>query len=245
MNTPMSTRVIAALAVAFALAALPAQAAVTVKGATIFDDNPRASWLDRYAEARQGPETVEKITQSFPVGDAGALDLTGISGEVRITVGGGRDIKIDATKRVRHRDATEAKRLLGELRVDMTHVGNRLEVRTIYPRTRGGTRGVSASVDYVIVVPANTSVTTKNISGNILIAGVKGEVRAETISGDVDVSQTPNLAVARTVSGSVKARDIGGATTLTLSTISGSVIATGLKVRALECGSVKIGRAHV
>ena len=233
-----SARNIAAFAVAFALIALPARAAVTVKGTTLFDDNPRASWLDRYAEARQGPETTEKLNQSFSVGDNGALDLSGISGDVRITVGTGKDIRIDATKRVRHRDANEAKRLLGELRVETTQVGNRVEVRTIYPRSRYDNRGVSASVDYVIVVPASTAVATKNISGNIIIIGVKGEVRAETISGDVDISQTPNLALAKTVSGSVKAHDIGGATTLTLGTISGTVIATGLKVRALECGSV-------
>jgi DUF4097 and DUF4098 domain-containing protein YvlB len=235
----MRTRIVAAFAIAFALVAWPARAAVTVKGTTLFDDNPRASWLDRYAEARQGPETTEKVNQSFSVGDNGALDLSGISGDVRIMVGAGKDIKIEATKRVRHRDATEAKRLLSELRVETTQVGNRVEVRTIYPqRTRGSDHGISASVDYVIVVPASTAVATKNISGNITITGVKGEVRAETISGDVDISQTPNLALAKTVSGSVRAHDIGGATTLTLGTISGTVIATGLKVRALECGSV-------
>ena len=233
----MRTRIIAAAAIAFALVALPARAAVTVKG-TIFEDNPRASWLDRYAEARQGPETTDKVNLSFGVGENGALDLSGISGDVRITVGAGKDIKIEATKRVRHRDASEAKRLLDELRVEATQVGNRVEVRTIYPRTRGNERGVSASVDYVIAVPASTAVATKNISGNIIIVGVKGEVRAETISGDVDVSQTPNLALAKTVSGDVKAHDIGGATMLTLGTISGTVVATGLKVRALECGSV-------
>ena len=68
--------------------------------------------------------------------------------------------------------------------------------------------------------------------------GVRGEVRAETVSGDVDVVETPNLAIAKAVSGDVRARDIGTPTSLTLSTVSGSVIASALKVRTLEAGSV-------
>ena len=223
--------------IAFALVAGPAHAAVTVRGA-VADDNPRAGWLDRYTEARQGPETVDKVTQTFKVGAQGALDLTNISGDVRVTGGTGNEIKIDATKRVRHRDADEVKRLLNELRVEVSNVNGRVEVRTIYPRRRGDDHGVSARVDYIISVPAGASVATKNISGDITVTGVTGEVRIETISGDLDVSGTPNLAVAKTVSGDVRARDIGGATTLTLGTISGTLVASGLKVRSLECGSV-------
>ena len=224
---------------AFALVAAPAHAAVTVRGA-VPDDNPRAGWLDRYSEARQGPETVDKASQTFKVGTDGTLDLSNISGDVKITAGPGTEIKIDATKRIRHRDPEEAKRLMDQLKVETSNVNGRLEVRTIYPRRTGNylDRGISVRVDYVVTVPNGTSVTTKNISGNIVVTGVKGEVRIETISGDVDVSGTPNLALAKTVSGNVRARDIGGSTTLTLGTISGTLIATGLKVRALECGSV-------
>ncbi len=107
------------LGLALALGTSSAQAAVTARGA-FPDEGPRAGWLDRFAEARQGPETVDKVSQTFKVGADGSLDLTGISGEVRITGGGGGEIKVDATKRVRHRDPEQAKRLIAELRVDMT-----------------------------------------------------------------------------------------------------------------------------
>ncbi len=46
------------------------------------------------------------------------------------------------------------------------------------------------------------------------------------------------MAIAKTVSGNVTARDIGSQTALVLSTVSGTVIATGLKVRSLDAGSV-------
>jgi DUF4097 and DUF4098 domain-containing protein YvlB len=44
--------------------------------------------------------------------------------------------------------------------------------------------------------------------------------------------------MAKAVSGDVRARDIGADAPLTLSTISGNVIATALKVRTLEAGTV-------
>lgn len=235
----MRTRLPSCLIVASALiaSAIPAAAAVTTRGA-VPDDNPRASWLDRYQDSRQGPEQIDKITQTFKVGADGSLDLSGISGDVRVTGGSGSEIRVEATKRVRHRDADQAKRLLNDLRVEMTHVSSRVEVRTVYPRRNNSERGMSARVDYVVSVPTGVAVAVKSISGNVLVTAVRGEVRAETVSGDVDVSATPNVAVAKTISGNVSARDIGSANLLSLSTVSGTVIATGLKVRALEASTV-------
>lgn len=209
--------------------------AVTTRG--IFaDDNPRAGWLERYQESRQGPEQTERIVQVYKVTADGSIDVQNLSGDVRVSAGKGNEIQVEAIKRVRHREAEEGKRLLSALRVEITHVGNRVEVRTMYPNMRG--RSMSASVDYTITVPQNGMVNVKTISGDIGVSGVRGEVRADATSGDVSVSGTPNLTLAKTISGDVVARDITATGTLTLSTVSGSVIANGLKGRALEAGSV-------
>jgi len=204
------------------------------------DGTPRTLWLERFTEARQGPEETDRQVQTFKVGADGALDLSNISGDVQVTGGGGNEIRIEAVKRVRHRDASEARRLLQLLRVEAVQIGGRIEVRTLYPRRneQSGERGLSARVDYVVTVPVAAAVAVKTISGNAVVAKVDGEVRAETVSGDVSVTATPNVASARTVSGNVMARDVGGANTLSLSTVSGTVTASGLKARSLECGAV-------
>jgi hypothetical protein len=238
----MPNRLFTRLLVALALlaGASPASAAVTLRGMLLDDGGPRPGWFDRYQESRQGPETTDRVLQTFKVGADGALDLTGISGDVRVTGGTGNEIKVEATKRVRHKSPEQAKQLLADLRVEMANINGRVEIRTVYPRRSGygSERGISARVDYTIAVPAGVSVSVKSISGNVIVSGVRGEVRAETVSGDVDVNNAANVALAKTISGDVVARDIGGATTLVLSTISGTVIASGLKVRALEAGSV-------
>lgn len=232
----IDTRLLSTLMVAV-LATAPLAADSTPPGP---DANARrAAWLNRFAEARQGPEQTDRIVQAIKVGPDGALDLSNISGSVRVTGDGGTEIRIEATKRVRHRDEGEARRLLQQLRVDITTVGGRVEVRTTYPR-RGGRDSdrVSASVDYVVAVPAAAAVAVKTISGDVSVSRVAGEVRAEAVSGDVGVSSTPNLAVARTVSGNVTAREVSGTAAVSLGSVSGTVVVTGLKARSLECGSV-------
>jgi DUF4097 and DUF4098 domain-containing protein YvlB len=225
------------LVLAFVTIASPAAAAVTLRG-IVPEDGPRTGWFERYSEARQGPEQIEKVSQTHKVGDTAALDLSHLAGDIRVTGGSGSEIKIDATKRARHRDPEQAKRLLEALRIDVNNLGGRVEVRTVYPRRGSFGNNISASVDYVIAVPAGATVSLKSISGDISVTNVKGEVRAETVSGDVNVNGTPNVAVAKTISGDVTAQNIGTQTTLVLSTISGTVLGTGLKVRALEAGSV-------
>jgi DUF4097 and DUF4098 domain-containing protein YvlB len=224
------------VALAFIATASPAAAAVTLKG-IVPEDGPRAGWFDRYSENRQGPEQTDKFSQTIKVGDAAGLDLSHLSGDIRVTGAAGSEIRIDATKRVRSRDAAEARRQLDALRIDVNNFNGRVEVRTIYPR-RTGNGGMNASVDYVITVPFNATVALKSISGDVSVTNVKGEVRAETVSGDVNIAGTPNVAVAKTISGDVTARDIGTQTTLVLGTISGTVLGTGLKVKALEASSV-------
>ena len=225
------------VALALVAGASPASAAVTLRH-LLPEDGPRAGWLERYQDARQGPEQIEKVSQTHKVGDVAALDLSHLAGDIRVTGGSGSEIKIEATKRVRHRDPEEAKRLLAALRIEVNNFNGRVEVRTIYPRRGSFGNNISASVDYVIAVPAAATVALKSISGDVSVTSVTGEVRAETVSGNVNVSGTPNVAVAKTISGDVTAQNIGSDTTLVLSTISGTVLGSGLKVRALEAGSV-------
>jgi DUF4097 and DUF4098 domain-containing protein YvlB len=180
-------------------------------------------------------EQADTFKGTYRVGEDGALDLFQIAGDVHVTGGRGSEIRIEAIKRVRHRDADEARRLLEALRIEVTQVGSRVEVRTVYPRTSQA--NWNGSVDYTISVPTRTSVALKTVSGDISVNEVSGEVRAETVSGNIELVSTPNLAAARTVSGDVRAREISAAA-LTLASISGTIDARALKVRTLEATSV-------
>ena len=201
---------------------------------------PRArcgsSATPRRARARKRPTAQ---VQSFKVGADAALDLSNISGDVQVTGDGGNEIRIEATKRVRHRDANEARRLLQQLRVEMVQVGGRIEVRTLYPRRNEqqrraqhlGARGLRRHR------PAGGGRgreddfrQRRRHEGERRGTGRDRERRrhrhrhAERRAGADGVGR-------RRWRGTSAAPPI-----LSLSTVSGSVTASGLKARSLECG---------
>lgn len=161
---------------------------------------------------------VERSHQSVAASGIAALRVENVSGDVTVSAGSGGSITIDAVKRGQD-DAA-----LGRTHVEVSHDGSTLRVRTKYDRTGFNNNG--ASVDYTIHVPANLDVNVGNVSGDITLTGLKGDVRADDVSGDVDaalgtvggsrtvfmkaVSGTIHVAVARNSSFNVEANTISG-----------------------------------
>src|SRR5688572_1468659 len=66
----------------------------------------------RREEARSGPEYTEQISKTLRLGRNGTFDLQNLSGDIVVTGGGGNDVRVEATKRVRHQRESEARALL-------------------------------------------------------------------------------------------------------------------------------------
>jgi DUF4097 and DUF4098 domain-containing protein YvlB len=195
----------------------------------------RHDWSERFQGSRHGPEVTERFSRTIRIGRTGSFELANVSGNVTITGGNGDEVRIDAVKRARSRDQSNAKALLDELRIEVTELPNRVEVRTEHPRNR---RHYSGSVDYTVTVPAGVDTTIKAVSGDVRVTNVKGELRAETISGNVVTSGAARLALAKSVSGNVDVTDATSDSALSISTVSGNVTGRGLKARAVEFSSV-------
>jgi DUF4097 and DUF4098 domain-containing protein YvlB len=195
----------------------------------------RNDWAARYQDSRRGPEVTERFSRTVRIGRAGSLDLSNIAGDITITGGGGDDVRIEAVKRARARDESNAQSLLSELRIDVTELPNRVEVRTVYPRNR---RNFSGSVDFTVAMPSGANATIHSVSGSLRITNVKGELRAETVSGNVTTTGATRLSVAKSVSGDVDITDAAADGEVTASTVSGSLTARGLKARSIDLNSV-------
>src|SRR5688572_25579887 len=113
------SRTLLVLIIGGLLVSRPSAAAVTSRAGTP-EDTPRVAWLERYQDSRQGPEQTETFSKMVKVAADGAVDLQNLAGDVRVTAGRGNEVQIEAVKRVRHREAAEGKRLLGELRIEIT-----------------------------------------------------------------------------------------------------------------------------
>jgi len=190
-----------------------------------------ASWLEK--QERKGPETTERITNTFKVGPNGSLDIAAISGDVIVSEGGTDTITVNALKRVRARTADEARQQMANTNVVMNQAGSRVEVRVSYTG-----RNNHASVDFEVVAPAGTAVNARSISGDVQVKNIKGDVRVESVSGSVSAVGTPNLSSIKTVSGDLELTGLAFNSDLTVSTISGDLRLRNIKARVVNAESV-------
>jgi hypothetical protein len=203
---------------------------------------PRPPRPPRVAE-QDGPEHVVRDVKTINIGPNGELLLSNVAGDIIVTGGGGRDAKVEIVKRTRNRDEAEARKHLDRVDVQVIEGAGRAEVRTVYPRTeymrdRRHARGTHVAVDYTVTMPLGARITVKSISGNVQIKNTKGEVRAESVSGDIRVDMAQRLFLAKSVSGDVEISSATGDTELNAESISGRVIARGVKARTLDLGTI-------
>jgi DUF4097 and DUF4098 domain-containing protein YvlB len=226
-------RTILASCLLFMPAAASAQAGSPVPPLPAEGRTTRA-WFARYQDERSGPEQTEEWSRRFKVGPNGSLDLSNISGDVIISGAQGDEVQVDAVKRVRARDAGEARRLLSSLTIEASESGGRVEVMTMFPRTRN----VQAEVDYTVRVPWMLTVSARTVAGDIEASKVKGEVRLESVSGSITSAGLAQLTRAKSVSGDVEISDATAGDVLSLGTVSGNLVARRLKAKSIEVQTV-------
>jgi DUF4097 and DUF4098 domain-containing protein YvlB len=186
----------------------------------------------RRDEVRRGTEYTDKLSKTLRLGKTGTFDLQNVSGDVVVTGGGGNEVRIEAIKRVRHPNESEARALLQAIDVRMEERNGNVEVRTDYPR-----RNWSGGVDFTVSLPRDANVILRSVSGDLRVSSLNGDLRAETISGDLVATAVKRIRLAKTISGDLEITDTDG-DEVTAQTISGTLMARGIKARSVDLQSV-------
>jgi hypothetical protein len=186
------------------------------------------------APAAAQTDVTERFSKTAHLDQNGTFDLANISGNVVITGASGRDVIIEAIKRVQRPNPNAARALLQMIDIQVVEQANRVEVRTTYPRPRN----FPGSVDFTVSVPEDASVTIKTLSGNVRATNIKGELRADAVTGNVTVAAARKLEALKTVSGDIEIIDASADDLVTASAVSGNITVRGLKARAIQLGSV-------
>jgi Toastrack DUF4097 len=189
----------------------------------------RAAWFERFEAGRTGgSEQSETFTKRFAVGQSGSLDIFNLSGDIVITGVGGDEISVKAVKEAWGKASPE------DISIEATETAGRVEVRSVLRRSRNS----RAEVTFTIEVPFGTTIAARSLSGDIKVENVRGDVQMDSTSGSVEASRTPRLIRLKSVSGDVRMEDAAAVDTLSASTISGDLVAHGLKARTLEVVTV-------
>lgn len=185
-------------------------------------------------QATAQTDVTERFSKTVHLDENGTFDLSNIAGTIVVTGGSGRDVTIEAIKRVQRPNQNAARALLDTIDIQVVEQANRVEVRTVYPRPRN----FPGSVDFTVSVPEDARVTIRALSGNVRATNVRGELRADAVTGSIVASAARKIEALKCVSGDIEIVDSAADDLLTASTVSGNITVRGLKARAIQLGSV-------
>jgi hypothetical protein len=171
----------------------------------------------------RGPEFTETFTRTVRLGRNGRLELENTSGDIEVTGGSGDEVKITATKRVHAPNDSAARSTLSATEIQVS------ERAGIVAISAGPTRGRfnSVEIDYVISMPAGTNLSTRTLSGDLLIRNITGDAQLNSLSGDVIVREsTPRMLEIDVVSGDVSLEKVDS-DRIDVKTVSGDITLTG------------------
>jgi hypothetical protein len=193
---------------------------------------------DRTDDRGQGrefrAEQIDKQTHRIALGASGSFELRNISGDVSLTAGSGREVVMDVTRRARGRTDADAKLGLEQVKVEIDHRGDRATVESRYPEQRSRERlPYSVSVAYVITAPAGTRVTITNVSGDVNVKGMTGDLSVDVVSGDIQINNATRVMNIKSISGDTILADIQNDAVLTVGSVSGDLTLQRVKVRRL------------
>ena len=149
-----------------------------------------ASVLPMVAHAQDDALRRTRIDTIVPLEREGTVDLTIISGRIRVVGWDRQDVRISASID------------RGYIRMDAGRSRVRLGVE--------GDRGRAGEAIFELSVPRGARVLMNSVSGDLFVSGTRGEVNAEAVSGDIEASDVTRRLSIQSVSGSQQISNVAG-----------------------------------
>ena len=142
--------------------------------------------------AQGGMQGRTSIDTTVPFARGGVVDLSLISGEIRVVGWSRAEVRVSARSEG------------GRLRFEASPSRVSLDIEHQGGRHRG-----DLDATYELSVPVGTRVLMRSTSGDLAARGVKGEVEARSVSGSVEIDDAGRVTL-ESVSGDVQASRVNG-----------------------------------
>lgn len=150
-----------------------------------------------------------KVKESRPASATGTVDVSNVSGAVRIVGWDRAEVAVEGTL------GDEVERL------EFDGTDGRTVVRVVLPRRNGRFR--DADADLTISVPAGSRVIASTVSASLTATGVNGRTELKSVSGDVEVAGGYTDGEFQTVSGDLRVKGSGDGARVRVMTVSGDL----------------------
>lgn len=152
----------------------------------------------------------ETFKKNIPFQPGGRIEIENVNGNITIEGWDKNEVYIEAEKRIKASDRSDAERLLKQLSIEIEELDNEIRITTSYPHRRGGGfldlifgGNISASVTYRIRVPNSSNIEATSTNGGVSVTQVQGKIRLRTTNGNISADNLKGLVSARTTNGSV------------------------------------------
>lgn len=169
----------------------------------------------------------EPFNKTVPLRPGSEIRLANVNGGVTFDAWDRDEVKIEAEKQVKASSDSEARRIMGQVRIDVAQDAKGLRIETKVPRRENGFfdwvfgHEVNVSVNYRIHVPRRAGLDLDNVNGALTVTGTRGKARLETVNGGISINDVQGDLELETVNGSVDVRRAAGA--LRAVTTNGSI----------------------
>src|SRR5580698_6369901 len=144
--------------------------------------------------------------KTFTVNGPVRIELTNGSGDAHISAGGPGEVRVHGDIEARSWSEKDSQERVQQLAANppLSQEGNLIRIGG------SGTHSGNASVDYTIVVPADTEIHAATGSGDVEVDGIKGPANFVSGSGGITASNISGDVQAMTGSGEIKFSQVRG-----------------------------------
>lgn len=153
----------------------------------------------------------EQYNKTFDVARGERLVLENVNGSVTVESWDQPRVRIEAERVVKASGAARAKEAMQELRIDVSHDGGVLSVKTRFPKSHDGIlswltgTNVDYEVTYRITIPRVFDADLETVNGRIEAREIEGRLRFDTTNGGIEVIRSAGSIDASTTNGSIHA----------------------------------------
>ena len=150
------------------------------------------------------------------------ITLRNVNGSVKLEAWDRDEVRIEADKEVKAGTDSAARKLMDQVRIDVTPGGGGLRIETHAPKRGAGGiwdamfgNSINYHVNYRLHVPRQAAVDAESVNGGVSLAGTHG------VTGDVNAGSTNGAISATRVAGAVKAETTNGEVSVELASLPG------------------------
>ena len=169
----------------------------------------------------------DKLSRIEALARDGRVSIQNVSGRIEVRSWDKAQVRIEAVKVSESSSGERAKENLDLVTIEIANEGGFLRIETKYPESRPFGRNVRVHVNYVLTIPDQASLRVKNVSGDIDVRNIGGDLDFDEVSGDVLIEGAGRSIDGKTVSGDIHLTGANGG--VNVKAVSGGITVSAVK----------------